>query len=166
METREQFIQYCLEFYGENGMYRDQQENGQPFTHDEMIWGVGILEQVFGFYGDWDTVDREWVRDRINERRRAQQERKPKGKPYTLYADPSHGWVAVKRQELVDLGILEKVSEYSYQKGGTVYLEEDADLTLWVEAFKNRFGHEPNIVEKHVNESHRIRSYQSFQAVK
>ena len=28
-----------------------------------------------------------------------------------FYSDPGHGWVAVKRQLLVDLGILDKRSE-------------------------------------------------------
>lgn len=45
-----------------------------------------------------------------------------------FYSDPSHGWGAVKRKVLFDLGIADKITPYSYQKGGTVYLEEDCDL--------------------------------------
>jgi hypothetical protein len=48
------------------------------------------------------------------------------------YSDPGHGWGAVKRQLLVDLGIANKISHYSYQKGKTVYLEEDCDLPTLV----------------------------------
>lgn len=63
-------------------------------------------------------------------------------KTYTFHSDGGHGWLAVKRSELVSLGIADKVSGYSYQKGDTVYLEEDCDLTLFmdvkqIESFKD-----------------------------
>lgn len=45
-----------------------------------------------------------------------------------FYSDPSHGWAAVERDTLIKLNILHRVSGYSYQKGHTVYLEEDCDL--------------------------------------
>ena len=51
---------------------------------------------------------------------------------YKFYSDAGHGWVAVKRQELADLGILDKISKFSYQKGKTVYLEEDCDTAVFV----------------------------------
>ena len=35
-------------------------------------------------------------------------------KKYRFYTDPGHGWLAVKRQELIDLDIIEKISGYSY----------------------------------------------------
>ena len=44
-------------------------------------------------------------------------------------SDSGHGWYAVKRQILVDLGIADKVSAFSYQRGATVYLEEDRDAS-------------------------------------
>jgi hypothetical protein len=49
----------------------------------------------------------------------------------TEHSDNGHGWVAVKRDVLNELGILHQVSHYSYQRGGTVYLEEDRDATLF-----------------------------------
>jgi len=55
---------------------------------------------------------------------------------YKFYSDAGHGWVAVKRQELADLGILNQISSYSYQKGKTVYLEEDCDASLFVNKLK------------------------------
>ena len=45
-----------------------------------------------------------------------------------FYSDPGHGWGAVKIQKLYELGIADKISSFSYQKGGTVYLEEDCDM--------------------------------------
>ena len=55
---------------------------------------------------------------------------------YLFHSDPGHGWLQVKRQELKDLGILDKISNYSYQKRGDVYLEEDCDYSLFVERMK------------------------------
>lgn len=80
---------------------------------------------------------------------------------YKFYCDPGHGWLAVKRQELIDLGILAKISPYSYQKGATVYLEEDCDLSVFMAA-KRELGEAVNIVEKHTDKSHPIRSYDYF----
>jgi hypothetical protein len=60
---------------------------------------------------------------------------KPKGEAkYIFHSDPGHGWLAVKYTELESLGILNKISGYSYVKGGTVYLEEDCDLSAFVTA--------------------------------
>ena len=55
---------------------------------------------------------------------------------YLFHSDPGHGWLQVKRQELKDIGILDKISYYSYQKKGDVYLEEDCDYSLFVERMK------------------------------
>lgn len=50
------------------------------------------------------------------------------------HSDPGHGWIAVKRKELEELGIAEKISSYSYEKGATVYLEEDMDASTYIKA--------------------------------
>lgn len=55
-------------------------------------------------------------------------------KTYVFHSDAGHGWLAVKRTELKALDILGKISTYSYQKGGTVYLEEDGDYSIFVNA--------------------------------
>ena len=54
------------------------------------------------------------------------------------YTDPGHGWVAVKRKLLNDLGIADKITYFSYQKGQTVYLEEDCDLATFATAMNLR----------------------------
>lgn len=51
-----------------------------------------------------------------------------------LHTDAGHGWLAVKRQELIDLGVIDQISSYSYQRGQTVYLEEDCDLQRYLAA--------------------------------
>ena len=48
--------------------------------------------------------------------------------------DPGHGWVSVPRKLIDQLGIAEDITPYSYQKGGTVYLEEDVDASTFAEA--------------------------------
>ncbi len=95
-----------------------------------------------------------------------------KGKPiakqikstFKAYSDPGHAWVAVKRDLLKKLGILEKITPFSYQRGATVYLEEDQDLSTFVQAFTNQFGYKPTFSESHTVDNRRspIRSYESF----
>ena len=51
-------------------------------------------------------------------------------KTYKFYCDPGHGWMAVKVQELHELGIMFKISSYSYLRGKTAYLEEDCDARM------------------------------------
>ena len=57
-----------------------------------------------------------------------------KAKIYVKFDDPGHGWLAVKRKELAALGLLDKISIYSYQRGATVYLEEDCDMSTFYKA--------------------------------
>jgi hypothetical protein len=54
----------------------------------------------------------------------------------TFYSDPGHGWLAVKMKRLNDLGIGHKISPYSYRKGQTAYLEEDCDLSVFLDALE------------------------------
>lgn len=75
--------------------------------------------------------------------------------------DAAHGWVAVKRALLKELGILDKITHCSYQRGNTVYLEEDQDLDTFMDAAKEA-GLEIHFKEmRHVFRSH-IRSYEPF----
>jgi hypothetical protein len=83
-------------------------------------------------------------------------------KTYIFHSDPGHGWLAVKRQELKDLGILNKVSVCSYQKGQTVYLEEDCDAPLFIKA-KEAKGENINIKESYKDNTP-IRNYEPFSA--
>lgn len=55
---------------------------------------------------------------------------------YVFHEDPGHGWLQVRREELIQLGIADKISPYSYQSsdGATVYLEEDCDVATFMRA--------------------------------
>lgn len=85
-------------------------------------------------------------------------------KVFEFYSDPSHGWAKVERAELIQLGILDKVSNYSYQRREYVYLEEDYDLNIFMKAYKNKFGYYPDFKDKFSNKNSKIRSYNHFNA--
>jgi hypothetical protein len=55
-----------------------------------------------------------------------------------FHHDPGHGWIAVKRHLLITLGIADKITGYSYQKGLTVYCEEDCDASLLLKTLDER----------------------------
>ena len=86
-----------------------------------------------------------------------------KHKTFTIivYSDPHHAFGKVKRQVLINLGIAELISPYSYQYKDNVYLEEDCDLAL---LFKTLTALDTTIkfVEKHTDRDSRIRSYSRY----
>ena len=83
-------------------------------------------------------------------------------KRYKHYTDARHGWVGVKRQELIDLGIINDISPYSYQNGSMVYLEEDVDARRFIVMFEYKNGIKPLIVDGSYQDSHYIRRYERF----
>lgn len=83
-------------------------------------------------------------------------------KTYKFYADPGHGWLAVKITELMELGIITQISNYSYMRGATVYLEEDIDATLFFNAYRDKHGVDPKHSYKHTNNRSPIRNYYGY----
>lgn len=81
-------------------------------------------------------------------------------KTYIHHTDGGHGWVAVKRSELVALGILDKITHFSYQRGDTVYLEEDCDLSTFHNA--KGFSSPGPYKTSYCDKRHPIRSYAAF----
>lgn len=53
----------------------------------------------------------------------------------TRFEDGGHSWFAVKRAVLESFGILSQITNCSYQKGLTVYLEEDCDWGTFLKAY-------------------------------
>jgi hypothetical protein len=86
----------------------------------------------------------------------------PKKKTYVYHNDAGHGWLAVKRKELEDLSIINQITGYSYQKGKTVYLEEDLDMGTFIKAYMQKYGVKPNLKDSYQHNSP-IRYYQRFQ---
>jgi len=85
-----------------------------------------------------------------------------KNKTFRFYNDAGHGWLAVKRKFLIELGILEKITSYSYQRGNTVYLEEDLDMDTFFKAYENRFSVLPFRRDIYHRSNSPIRSYECF----
>jgi hypothetical protein len=82
-------------------------------------------------------------------------------KNYIFHTDGGHGWLAVKRKELEALNILDKITWASYQKGGTVYLEEDCDAGTFMNARGIKTLEELGCKESYRDRSP-IRNYQPF----
>jgi len=78
-----------------------------------------------------------------------------------FYSDPGHGWIAVKYDLLQQLNIAHKITSFSYQKGKTVYLEEDCDAYLFVQEMKKN-GVEVIPDCKYTNNRSPIRSYACY----
>lgn len=84
-----------------------------------------------------------------------------KNKTYVFHADPGHGWLAVKKSELIDLDILERITPYSYMKGDTVYLEEDLDAATFMQAYEQKLGKELKYKSSYLDKTP-IRYYSHF----
>jgi len=87
-------------------------------------------------------------------------------KIYDFFSDPGHGWMKVKRVELIDLGIEKEITGYSYQRGEFVYLEEDRDASTFIEALEKKTGIKFE-TDKHLREhtadrTSKIRNYPSY----
>ena len=74
---------------------------------------------------------------------------------YRFIEDPGHGWLEVERAEIDRLGV--SVSSYSYIRGDKVYLEEDCDLSAFMQA-KKAAG-EPVEMNRVYQENTPIRGY-------
>ena len=80
-----------------------------------------------------------------------------------VFADPGHAWARIAKSKLVSLGIADKISTYSYQKGENAFLEEDCDLSVLISALRVR-GYEIKFNESHTNRQSKIRSYSTYKA--
>lgn len=75
--------------------------------------------------------------------------------------DGGHGWYAVKRKKLESMGILGRVSGFSFERGQTVYLEEDCDASLFFGALTKEEKEQIKIIDSYKHYSP-IRSYERF----
>ena len=82
-------------------------------------------------------------------------------KRFTFISDPGHGWLKVSRADLIAAGVDLLISRYSYQRGDTVWLEEDCDAGIFLTALTNA-GKEFKIAEKHGNRQSTIRSLERY----
>jgi len=79
-----------------------------------------------------------------------------------VFADPGHAWARVAKSKLVKLGIADKISPYSYQKGENAFLEEDCDLSTLISALRAKGYTDIKFNESHTNKQSKIRGYDTF----
>jgi hypothetical protein len=87
-------------------------------------------------------------------------------KTYIWAIDSGHEWLAVKQDELINLGIADQISAFSYVKGGTVYLEGDCDAARFIDAYTAKFGHAPKTKQGKYWDRQPCRSFASYVAPK
>ena len=89
-----------------------------------------------------------------------------KTQQFNSYSDPGHGWCKVNVDTLVQLGIADQISRYSYQRqsaNGTMfaYLEEDRDMSLFYDALE-KIGIKPVFKHHTSDKSSKIRGYDRY----
>ena len=85
-------------------------------------------------------------------------------KTYIWAVDAGHAWLAVKTKELVELNIADKITDFSYIKGATVYLEEDCDAATFIQAYEAKHGVKPKTKQGKYWDRQRCRSFARYTA--
>lgn len=79
---------------------------------------------------------------------------------FTFHTDPGHGWLEVSIPDLMSVGLTpDDFTRYSYRSGDYVFLEEDCDAAVFVNAYTQINGERPKFREVHTNSNHPIRTY-------
>jgi hypothetical protein len=78
-----------------------------------------------------------------------------------FYSDPSHGWLQVPHSLVNQLGIANKISRYSYMDANSAYLEEDCDLSIFMQKAKET-GLEIGFIDRYTNYDSPIRRYNRY----
>jgi hypothetical protein len=81
-----------------------------------------------------------------------------------FFSDPGHGWLEVQKNDLEKLGIASKITDFSYQKNSKVYLEEDIDAQVYLEAAKGA-GWEVGITESYIEKESWIRNLKAYEGI-
>ena len=63
-------------------------------------------------------------------------------KVFTKYEDTGHGWLEVNFEDLINLDIQNKISNFSYMDSNKklVYLEEDIDQNIFMKSYKEKYN--------------------------
>ena len=85
-----------------------------------------------------------------------------KTKTLHMYEDPGHAWCKVRRDDKVFQMIAKEVTNFSYQLGKSVYLEEDYDLGLYYNKLVE-LGYKIKWKYVHDDDPSRIRGYESYE---
>ena len=80
---------------------------------------------------------------------------------FDVYEDAGHAWMKVKKDLLHKMGIADKITAYSYERGEYAYLEEDCDLTTFYNRYKDMYGVDIKF-RRHYSDTSRIRGYNDY----
>ena len=80
---------------------------------------------------------------------------------YRFFSDPGHSWLEVSFEEIAHLGLQEQITAWSYIKGPYLYLEEDYDAPLFLQA-KKHAGEVVDYVEVTADYNSPVRSYNHY----
>ncbi len=86
---------------------------------------------------------------------------------YNFYEDPGHGWLKVPIKELTKLNIADKITGFSYMQNDYAYLEEDCDLSTFINAKYSTDEEKRNFFKTKIktfisNKNSKIRNYNRF----
>lgn len=83
-----------------------------------------------------------------------------KTKKFDSIIDPGHGWLKVPCKLLCELGITKNITPFSYVKGEYAYLEEDCDMSTFMNAMREqRPDTEIKQRTRHADRPSRVRNY-------
>ena len=85
-------------------------------------------------------------------------------KVFTKHDDAAHGWLEVRFEDLIDLNIHNKISNFSYidSNKNLIYLEEDVDMVLFLKSYKEKYNKGLAYVVENNYEIHPIRELASY----
>ena len=82
-------------------------------------------------------------------------------KTFIFHSDPGHGWLQVSKSDLEEFGVADKITPFSYVNRNFVFLEEDCDAGVFINAYEKKHG-KMKIVDKNYNDSCLIREYARY----
>jgi hypothetical protein len=92
----------------------------------------GYIQSMIDHLTEWHgitelSVEQTWNESKANE-------------TFDMHSDAGHGWLEVPKSLLKELGIGKDISMMSYQKGNSVFIEEDGDLSTFKRAYEEKYG--------------------------
>lgn len=86
-----------------------------------------------------------------------------RGLHYRMLSDPGHGWLRVPHTVITLLGIADQISRFSYLDLTYAYLEEDCDLSVFLDALgldasERAAWWRDHVVERHTDRDSFVRA--------
>jgi len=76
---------------------------------------------------------------------------------FEYHHDAGHGWLKVPKKVIIDMGLWDSISPYSYVGTNNVYLEEDVDASIFIDAYKKKYGQDVKFDEIYDGDESKIR---------